>query len=605
MTPAELLVAHPLAPPLGAQQRDGHELARETREEKRSRFLVEMTALGEGGEARRLNLEMGGRMTHQRVQWLKEQGNRDRQRVHEQLVSEQQAAALRGDNTFYERLGEAHQDEMKAAATGAFASERSKGEMARMQEGWEALEMITQSESVRGVLEFWEDQEEVRASLVASEESREERKTAALRKRNELHDELTLSRDAGFGLRVAYDARVDEVNKALAKTDRSLRTAQRRYKDIEHLVRSATGSLNRLAAVFLHPMLIERSASKRALVRHSKQLRDVERALQLMPGGMSRSNSERSVAPLTAAAAEEGGDGLSADEMDDPETLLSNLPNNVLSLLGLEADGEGKGSGGPDAKGAEGPKGGAEGGKGGAEGPKSVSLSDLRAAQARLLCAVSEFASRAVADALEAEGKPLPTDGAPIEIKVAPQLESVEAQQLNIRLSAVALLPRLAVAEEDIGHEGERLGRWSRHAGDEGIYMSESERDELDASARRRKRAMELEVAAQGIGGAREGKRVWLDSIVAAPGPAVEPINARDTEEARVALEAYLTDKERIKRREIKLLIDKGRTEEAGMRKRALSPKLSPKQPPHTKPSSSSPRSAATAPTHVAAPAAG
>jgi len=110
---------------------------------------------------------------------------------------------------------------------------------------------------------------------------------------------------------------------------------------------------------------------------------------------------------------------------------------------------------------------------------------------------------------------------------------------------------------------------------------------------------MELEVAAQGIGGAREGKRVWLDSIVAAPGPALEPINVRDAEEARVSLEAYLTDKERIKRREIKLLIDKGRAEEAGMRKRALSPK----QPPHTKPSPSSPRNATTAPNHVATPA--
>ena len=184
---------------------------------------------------------------------------------------------------------------------------------------------------VRGVLEYWEQQVELREVLSRREEERAQAIEANQRQLNRLYDEMGLQRDSENEVAV-HDAQVDGITTKLAEAEAVCRAWSRRCHRLDQMSGHVTASLSRTASILTHPAIVERAAPdvKKGLRRRGKQIDDLARVLTSMPMPPAQP-------PHTGAAAvgEAAGDP-SFESFVDPQVLLRELPKPVLNLLGYE-----------------------------------------------------------------------------------------------------------------------------------------------------------------------------------------------------------------------------------------------------------------------------
>ena len=72
---------------------------------------------------------------------------------------------------------------------------------------------------VKGILEYWEEQMEARATMEEVEAQKHARKDESTRRLNAVYDEAALARDSNYEARVAYDLKVEETSKQLSEAE--------------------------------------------------------------------------------------------------------------------------------------------------------------------------------------------------------------------------------------------------------------------------------------------------------------------------------------------------------------------------------------------------
>ena len=202
------------------------------------------------GKERRINLALDKRqMTPMRLKFLKDEQQRELSKLRAQAEAASAAANERGDAAFEEASKQVAAAGAKASGAKAFHESLAVSAQRRMSDGWDALQTLTGSDHIRGVLEYWEEHEEVREALEESREARYERKDGLLRERNRLFDERALERDQGYAERVAYDESVEQIGAAMVHANATVRKARRKCERLDELLGHVHASLGKAAAV--------------------------------------------------------------------------------------------------------------------------------------------------------------------------------------------------------------------------------------------------------------------------------------------------------------------------------------------------------------------
>ena len=282
----------------------------------------------------------------------------------------------------------------ESAPTTAPAGGLFPGRRMGPREGWERLCILTEADSVKGVLEYWEDKIETRAALDMAEENSENALEKQRRELNNLNAQHLAARDLADSGRQAFDALLDDVDSKIAKAAATGRAWNRRHETVERRVGDAFSQLRRAVGICTSRSVLERIAqpAKGMLDRKGKQIEEVDEALAKM-----RVQSEEAVedaeAPAMAPEAAASGGAVAA----------SGISMAVAAVLGIDAESSNTGS---------------------------VSETDLRAAQAMQLCSTTESALLQLIEMMKWNADDIPNR----RPDAAPQLEGEFAKELNMRM---------------------------------------------------------------------------------------------------------------------------------------------------------------------------
>ena len=198
--------------------------AEEKREARRKKVMHDLQAAA--GESGASNSSLGGGVSRERLRFLRDQAAGEQKRQQRELAEAQQESAKRGADRFWEQRRAA---EKRAATSGVVAqmtavATRGGRRHKNLRAAWGELEELTMCDHVKGILEYWEEQMEARATMEEVEAQKHARKDESTRRLNAVYDEAALARDSNYEARVAYDLKVEETSKQLSEAEVGLQS---------------------------------------------------------------------------------------------------------------------------------------------------------------------------------------------------------------------------------------------------------------------------------------------------------------------------------------------------------------------------------------------
>jgi hypothetical protein len=198
--------------------------AEEKREARRKKVMHDLQAAA--GESGASNSSLGGGVSRERLRFLRDQAAGEQKRQQRELAEAQQESAKRGADRFWEQRKTA---EKRAATSGVVAqmtavATREGRRHKNLRAAWGELEELTMCDHVKGILEYWEEQMEARATMEEVEAQKHARKDESTRRLNAVYDEAALARDSNYEARVAYDLKVEETSKQLSEAEVGLQS---------------------------------------------------------------------------------------------------------------------------------------------------------------------------------------------------------------------------------------------------------------------------------------------------------------------------------------------------------------------------------------------
>ena len=193
--------------------------AEEKREARRKKVMHDLQAAA--GASGASNSELGGGVSRERLRFLRDQAAGEQKRQQRELEEAQQESAKRGADRFWEQRKAA---EKRAATSGVVAQMSVVATTGgrrhhNLRAAWCELEELTMCNHVKGILEYWEEQMEARATMEEVEAQKHARKDESTRRLNAVYDEAALARDSNYEARVAYDLKVEETSKQLSEAE--------------------------------------------------------------------------------------------------------------------------------------------------------------------------------------------------------------------------------------------------------------------------------------------------------------------------------------------------------------------------------------------------
>ena len=506
-------------------------------------------------------------------------------------------------------------------------------------EAWVRLSILTESEHVKGVLEYWEDKEETRAALenaqvCISSDLRPPRPSMAFddplpsfasaqdncfetidkstRLRNQLDVEHLAARDTADSARQVFDKLLDGTEMKITEATGVMRRWHDRCERVETLVNNSFSQLRRAVSMLTSRAVLNDRIPQPArgnLTRMGKQCDEVDGFLAKMAAPVDEATLPAGAPESTPPASDDEDDEGGGNEDGGKEG----------QRRGLRASKE---DGAKDGGGKEGGKDGRRGslttvpvvaaskelgGQNGAMAASDISMAvasllninsadggnsgtvsetDLRAAQALQLCQTSEAAILQLYEELRIDVANKRAYKGP---ESAPQLEGVMAQEFNMRmprrLPRAQLMAR-AISPDGAMHRGPPSGMRPPQSSDSTDTADAGGANAAGASERWQPDIEESEVMES------VGRVAVIDPITLAGTAELEAeaeaeaalgVNAMEREIAEMELNAEQT-RDELKARELKVLTEKLGKEEA--RKRAaltVSPPRRPKPPQNAK----------------------
>ena len=280
------------------------------------------------------NLQLGGTMNRDRLAFLKEEQELQRQKAEAEARRVMEASLKKGTDQYWDRSNKLEQQGQQASVVTSLALDANDRKSKQMRQAWQKIEMVTSCDHIKGVLEYWEEQATLRETLEQAEDERAQRKDDTVRRLNAVHDEIALQRDTGYAARLAYDQMVEETDVKLAEKELGARRAKRRCERLEELTKHAFASLGRMAALLTSAGVLDgtAAATRRQLVgKH----REIEHAASLLASAEAAAAADASAegGGRTAAAASLPAPGTAPHP---PATLKAcpGMPSKALKLLG-------------------------------------------------------------------------------------------------------------------------------------------------------------------------------------------------------------------------------------------------------------------------------
>ena len=151
-------------------------------------------------------------------------------------------------------------------------------------EAWKKLTILCDTESLKGVLEFWEDKMETRSTLEELEEAQADRKEGMIQQIGRLENALHNQRDSNSEARHAFDAKLDELELQTATTEAAARQWMQRCQRLEGIASETTSKLSALTHILTSRTITERVSFSygKELRAKGKHLDDVAQALVVL-----------------------------------------------------------------------------------------------------------------------------------------------------------------------------------------------------------------------------------------------------------------------------------------------------------------------------------
>jgi len=198
------------------------------------------------------------------------------------LAHDQERAARKADAKYEAGMAQAEARRKESCVSPVLHMQQRQA--GHKKEAWEKLCVIADSESLKGVLEFWEESVDTRATLDQLENDRSFNKQFFINQLGKLEATLHDQRESNTEARKAFDDHLDAIARKHAAALDLVRVWTRRCERIETLSNDASTILNRVAVALTSAAVVERVpyAASKELRTKGRSIDEMAQALVVL-----------------------------------------------------------------------------------------------------------------------------------------------------------------------------------------------------------------------------------------------------------------------------------------------------------------------------------